>query len=509
MMDSIDTLKKQRDTNQKTPSSTNSWMEHITFRLATKHDIAKCYEIESASYPPDEAASLTSLTYRQQHATPFFLCAMLQNNNNDDDDDNEEKEETIVGFTCATKCRTFTEESMSTHDPNGTLLAIHSVVVEESYRRCGLASKMLQYYISAVKKQRTIERIVLLAKSHLLGFYVNCGFQVMRPSSISHGKDLWYDLEINLALSNEALPSSASTQDYYSGNINGGDDAANIIRSPFLSLHSPKKKKQQEKIALVILNTPMSSPPSSIFTHLWNMASFHVCADGGANRLYDATITKDNEDNKYIPELIRGDLDSLRSNVESFYKSKGCKVERDSDQDTNDLDKALQVILKKYSSHENNKEEEMSVYIYGAFGGRFDQEMASIQALYKWQTHFHNKIFLYNDETCAFILAQSIRNEIRLPFYGDDHDNHNEQDVDDKGKDKGLVHGEGPTCGLIPIGCKCDFVQTTGLKWNLHGDVPLEFGGLVSTSNHASEECITVICSEPLIFTAEISTRRI
>ena len=41
---------------------------------------------------------------------------------------------------------------------------------------------------------------------------------------------------------------------------------------------------------------------------------------------------------------------------------------------------------------------------------------------------------------------------------------------------------EGPTCGLLPIGGKCDKVHTSGLRWNLRGE-PLEFGGLVSSSN--------------------------
>jgi Thiamine pyrophosphokinase len=43
-------------------------------------------------------------------------------------------------------------------------------------------------------------------------------------------------------------------------------------------------------VAMIILNSPIANPPSPIFQTLWNLSSFRICADGGANRLYDATV---------------------------------------------------------------------------------------------------------------------------------------------------------------------------------------------------------------------------
>ena len=86
----------------------------------------QCSEIEAASYPADEAASLVSLQYRQNNASPYFQCAVLEDN--------------IIGFVCATRCDQFEEESMSTHTPNGNLLAVHSVVVCEDFRRKSVAT---------------------------------------------------------------------------------------------------------------------------------------------------------------------------------------------------------------------------------------------------------------------------------------------------------------------------------------------------------------------------------
>eukprot|EP00547_Thalassionema_nitzschioides_P012874 CAMPEP_0194259834 /NCGR_PEP_ID=MMETSP0158-20130606/44471_1 /TAXON_ID=33649 /ORGANISM="Thalassionema nitzschioides, Strain L26-B" /LENGTH=319 /DNA_ID=CAMNT_0038999779 /DNA_START=15 /DNA_END=977 /DNA_ORIENTATION=+ len=149
-------------------------------------DISTCFKIESNSYPSDEAASFESLQYRQEKALPYFLCALV--------------DDKIVGFICATRTNQFEEESMSTHDNDGKLLAIHSVVVEESYRRKGIATAMLKAYLDKVQRENngSIQAIVLLAKEHLLGFYVKCGFVANRASPIIHGQGLWFELEKTL-----------------------------------------------------------------------------------------------------------------------------------------------------------------------------------------------------------------------------------------------------------------------------------------------------------------------
>ena len=165
---------------------------NIAFRPVTAADIEKCAAIEAASYPADEAASPEALRYRQAHAGDYFLCAT-----------SADSDGIIIGFVCSTRCAAFTHESMSTHQADGPLLAIHSVVVDAAYRRQGIATRMLKAYIQHVistERQKAkagtngIRQCVLLAKAHLLAFYVQCGFTVVRPSPIVHGQELWYEL---------------------------------------------------------------------------------------------------------------------------------------------------------------------------------------------------------------------------------------------------------------------------------------------------------------------------
>ena len=185
-------------------TETDDILSRITYRASTPADIPACLEIESASYPADEAATLNSLTYRQAAAGRYFRCAIL---------DQASKQPQIVGYICSTRCDHFHEESMSTHAPSGSLLAIHSVVVQEEYRRKGIASAMLREYVRMIEEDdgdgdanpdgTGIQSMVLLAKNYLLGFYVNCGFQVIRPSAIVHGQEQWFDLERRLVVSKE------------------------------------------------------------------------------------------------------------------------------------------------------------------------------------------------------------------------------------------------------------------------------------------------------------------
>jgi thiamine pyrophosphokinase len=247
--------------------------------------------------------------------------------------------------------------------------------------------------------------------------------------------------------------------------------------SPFLRVDETDGDRfDPSTTAMVILNSPIRRPPSPLFEKLWAQSSFRICADGGANRLFHAT--KDSEQ-VYRPDLITGDLDSLKADTRDFFERMKVNIVKEYDQDFNDLDKSIGAIPETYQT----------CFVYGAFGGRFDQEIASIQALF---VHLDKvgQIWLFDDRNASILLKPGAH-RIYCPNFGLDSSQR--------------VLGEGPTCGLIPIGHPCAEVTTSGLRWNLDAQ-SLEFGGLVSTSNRITEKEVSVRCSHPLLFTVEVDS---
>lgn len=118
------------------------------------------------------------------------------------------------------------------------------------------------------------------------------------------------------------------------------------------------RDNQYSPNALIILNTPL--PHDKLFRQIWaagtsaclgaqsrivltrirtETASVRYCADGGANRLYQryarqlqprrgpASSANDDDDedddaDTFLPDMIKGDLDSLKPQVRDYYASK-------------------------------------------------------------------------------------------------------------------------------------------------------------------------------------------
>jgi len=279
-----------------------------------------------------------------------------------------------------------------------------------------------------------------------------------------------------------------------------------------------------------------SSTKNDVFEHLWNQSTYRVCADGGANRLYDYCSCQqrqeqqeqqsssslplplsdhDDQDNNsfdsvWLPNLITGDLDSLRPAVRDFYQRHDVPIVRDDDQNANDLDKSVRAIFAQSRRY-------TACCIYGAFGGRFDQEMASIQALFAHSASFvEGGLWLFNSFNVALLL-QPGRDYVFFDHRDDGNDGHSTQQQPPPSTHNNdpptppllLRRRLGPTCGLIPVGMPVTCVTTTGLQWNLH-ESELRFGGLVSTSNHILDDdeddgVVTIRCSHPLLWTMEIT----
>ncbi|KAL4072572.1 thiamine pyrophosphokinase [Scleroderma yunnanense] len=231
----------------------------------------------------------------------------------------------------------------------------------------------------------------------------------------------------------------------------------------------------ETKRGLIILNQPFSQ---NLLELLWTACSWHCCADGGANRLFD--LFREDEHGalraQYIPDLIKGDLDSLRTDVQEYYTSKGAPVVQDHDQDSTDLMKCVQSLQEK----EKAEGQEYEIIVLGGLTGRLDQTIHTLSCLYKLR-RVRGRTFVVTDDNVSWVLDEG-QHRIHI-----DHDT------------------LGPTCGLLPIGVDSTLLTTSGLRWNLDA-VESSFDGLVSTSNHLllEESFVTIKTSRPIWWCVEL-----
>lgn len=147
--------------------------------------------LEEASYPADEAATSATLRYRAEKAPGLFRVLAPTGSAGP-----------ILGFVCATAAPRGTEhlthESFSVHVENGTVVCIHSVVIDSGKRRCGLGLAMVKDYVNELRHSGQFDHVLLLSKHHLVNFYAKAGFILVGQSDVQHGKEPWYEMRLNL-----------------------------------------------------------------------------------------------------------------------------------------------------------------------------------------------------------------------------------------------------------------------------------------------------------------------
>lgn len=226
-------------------------------------------------------------------------------------------------------------------------------------------------------------------------------------------------------------------------------------------------------------------------------ASICVCADGGANRLYDE-IPKllPNEDasavrKRFMPHVITGDLDSIRDDVREYYGSLGVPVvDLSHDQDSTDLMKSIDFLINSsaWKEHETWARVNESldggaqpgynaIVALGAHGGRLDHILGNLSILHMYRDI---PLVLCGDGNMTRLVKRG-QTEITPSVL------------------------EGPMCGLIPLGGEA-IASSTGLKWNLH-DTKMQIGGLVSTCNMIQDETVWIESDADLVWTTELAEK--
>ncbi|KAK6465569.1 hypothetical protein DFJ63DRAFT_282130 [Scheffersomyces coipomensis] len=245
-----------------------------------------------------------------------------------------------------------------------------------------------------------------------------------------------------------------------------------------------------ERNVLVLLN---QSIEGINLQRLWDNTELHICADGGANRLYDYFANEYTRED-YIPQFIVGDFDSIRKEVRLYYAKRGAKVIPQLTQYSTDFTKAMNTIQAYYFSPQSRQDlqviedtnngiaelleshnvsnqinhRNIRVYILSGIGGRFDQTIHSISQLYILnQSVPYLQLFFITTSDIIFLIQKG-KSLIKYPSKEIIHINTNV-----------------PSCGLLPLGNTEVIISSLGLKYDVT-DWPSSMLGNVSSSNGIS-----------------------
>lgn len=227
--------------------------------------------------------------------------------------------------------------------------------------------------------------------------------------------------------------------------------------------------------ACIILNVPPI--PAEILMNIFLRFRLRICADGGANVLFESMPLLEGgmEGSIFLPDVLIGDFDSIRDDVKAAYAAAGVKIVQVLDQSNTDLDKALlyaQSHLTETSNH--------FIVITGSIGsyeGRIDQFFAVINSMYRYVNSNFRLISLGNESVMIVLSPGS--HIINLP--------------------PSAFHRH---CGLVPVFGPVRELSSTGFRWNLDPSMgESTFGGLVSTNNIIDNLTVTVNTTDPILFT--------
>ncbi|MEX0648615.1 MAG: thiamine diphosphokinase [Balneolaceae bacterium] len=189
----------------------------------------------------------------------------------------------------------------------------------------------------------------------------------------------------------------------------------------------------------VVILCDGAPPPEKIFKEELAKCGLFIAADGGA--VYAQHLEAD-------PDVIIGDLDSY-----TVTGNEPGRVIKDPDQETNDLEKALQYAKQKGAG---------DIVVFGATGKRLDQTLKNLSVLKQFNDHFNSLIFrdLYSD---IFLIKSPYKSSFPT----------------------------GTTLSLFPLSGRVEGITTSGLKYPLY-DETLENGIRDGSSNETIENNIEI-----------------
>lgn len=156
--------------------------------VVNDQEIHMAYDIETAVYTKEAAATLEAFQMRKRVFGSYFLVAET------------EIDHQIIGITNGVKLHNqhLADESIKQgveYAEEGQYFCLLTIAVHPAYQRRGVATELLKQVIHIAKKDG-LKGMVLMCEEHLISFYEKHGFHYVAPSTSEHGGIQWHEMSI-------------------------------------------------------------------------------------------------------------------------------------------------------------------------------------------------------------------------------------------------------------------------------------------------------------------------
>ncbi|KAK1569799.1 acetyltransferase [Colletotrichum navitas] len=196
----------------------------LYIRPLSIEDLDQCATVESAAFPPAEAATREKIEYRLS-VCPHICYGLFARHGTSTAEGCRQQgdipiltkapdgwgNDRLIAHTIATQSvsRAVKDEDMACpvkwktestaihcvgHRPEGRSIALHSLAVSPSWQRLGYGKKLISIYIKEMMKIGQADRISILTYDRLVPYYQKLGFAHFGKSQSEYAGVVWHDL---------------------------------------------------------------------------------------------------------------------------------------------------------------------------------------------------------------------------------------------------------------------------------------------------------------------------
>ncbi|KAK2039458.1 acetyltransferase [Colletotrichum somersetense] len=196
----------------------------LYIRPLSIEDLEQCATVESAAFPPGEAATREKIEYRLSVCPHMCYGLFARHSTSISEVCRQERDipvltkapegwsnDRLIAHTIATQSisRAVKDEDMAFpvtwktdptavhcvgHRPEGRTIALHSLAVSPSCQRLGYGKKLMSVYIEKMMETGQADRISILTYDRLVPYYQKLGFTHFGKSQSEYAGVAWQDL---------------------------------------------------------------------------------------------------------------------------------------------------------------------------------------------------------------------------------------------------------------------------------------------------------------------------